>query len=69
MIQTSALSFALHAVFYFTLLFVTLYSVFMVYHWFTFGASKHIATVAAVIYLVGAAFCVILMSVSLLGIS
>ena len=69
MTTSVALSLGFHALFYFTLLFVTIYSVLIIYHWFTFGTNKHLATIATVTYLVGVCACFALMGTSLLSIS
>ena len=55
-----------HGIFYALLLFVTVHTLFTLYHWFTFGQSKHAATVAAAIYVSGIVFCFILMTPALL---
>ena len=62
-------SLGLHGILYFTIFFVTAYSALMVYHWFTFGTSKHIATVAAVTYLAGVVMCIGLMGIAVISIA
>lgn len=69
MMPNTILSLGLHGVLYFTIFVVTLYSALMIYHWFTFGTNKHLATVATITYLSGVVVCVGLMSIALVSIS
>jgi hypothetical protein len=62
-------SLGLHGVLYVTIFVVTAYSALMIYHWFAFGTSKHIATVAAITYIAGAVVCVGLMGIAVVSLS
>ncbi len=45
----------IQGLFFFLLFLFTLYGVFLAYHWFTFGTSKHTSQLALVVYLAGGA--------------
>lgn len=51
---------------YFVLLFIfSLYGIFLAYHWFTFGTSRHTSTIALAVYLLGGAILFILLGGSI----
>ncbi len=52
-------------IFFILLFFFTLHTVFLTYHWFTYGSSKHISLVALTIYLSGGAILLLTFSVAL----
>ncbi len=48
--------------FFLLLAFFTVYSIFLAYHWFTYGVSRSVSMSALCIYLIGAASAFITMS-------
>jgi len=47
---------------FFVLLFIfVIYSVFLAYHWLTYGNSKRFTRIALACYLIGSTFCFIIM--------
>ncbi len=59
-IQTGA-----QGVFYILVLFFVLQSIFFGYHWFKYGSSKNISTVALAIFLSGGAILLLTLSLAL----
>lgn len=55
-------SIALKIVLLLMICFCTVHSLFMIYHWFTFGQNKRTATIATVTYLSGLAFFFVIMA-------
>lgn len=47
------ISIGLELLFYCSLLFFTIYTVFLTYHWFAFGTNKATATLALAVFLLG----------------
>lgn len=45
----------LKLLFYITLFSFTLYTVFLGYHWFSYGTDRHTSTLSLAVYLIGAA--------------
>lgn len=54
-----------HILFYLVTLIFVIFSVFTVYHWFTYGSSKHLSTLSLGVYLLVAAPLFMTMSVLL----
>lgn len=54
-ISPEIITVSLQLFFYLFLIFFTLYSSFLLYHWVTYGAEKKHSYIAAIIYLTGAA--------------
>ncbi|MFT5036849.1 MAG: hypothetical protein ACI9VM_000414 [Candidatus Azotimanducaceae bacterium] len=52
-------------VFYLTLLFFALYTLFLAYHWFAYGTHKTISLLALAVYLMGSAPLFIVMAANL----
>ncbi len=51
---------------FFVLLFVfSLHALFLGYHWFTFGTSRHVSSIALALYLGGGAILFLTLSISL----
>ncbi len=55
----------MYILFYVLLVIFALQSIFLAYHWFTYGSSKQISLVALSIYLAGGALLFITLSVAL----
>lgn len=53
------------ATFFILLMIFTLHALFLGYHWFAFGSSKHISTIALAIYLCGGAILLLTFSLAL----
>lgn len=51
--------------YYALLLIFVIYGAFLAYHWYSFGTSKRVSTIALVTYLLGGAFLFIILSLSL----
>lgn len=51
--------------FFVMLLMFSVYAIFLAYHWFTFGTSKHISLIALALYLCGGAILLITYSLAL----
>ncbi len=61
----TALNTGMQGLFYILLLLFTIQTVFLTYHWFTFGSSKTISLTALAIYLGGGAILFLTLSVAL----
>jgi hypothetical protein len=59
------LSSGLHILFYVITLVFVFFSVFTVYHWFTYGSSRHISSLSLAVYLIVSAPLFITMSIVL----
>ncbi len=59
------LSSGLHILFYVLTLVFVLFSVFTIYHWFTYGSSRHLSSLSLAIYLIVSAPLFITMSIVL----
>ena len=59
------LSLGLALVFYITLLVLLFYSLFLAYHWFSYGTSKKTSLISLVIFLAGTIPFVIIMAITL----
>ncbi len=65
MIPTVAIESGAHIIFYLLVLFFVLQSVFLGYHWFTYGSSKRISTIALAVFLSGGAILLLTLSLAL----
>lgn len=55
----------IHILFYILLIVFTIHAVFITYHWFTYGSSKHISMSALATYLSGGAILLLTFSFAL----
>lgn len=54
-----------HGIFYILVLFFVIQSIFFGYHWFKYGSSKNISTIALAIFLSGGAILLLTLSLAL----
>lgn len=52
---TATLPTFIEGMFFVLLFFFSIYGIFLAYHWFTFGTSRHTSTIALAVYLLGGA--------------
>jgi len=58
------MSLGLELVFYVALLFFTMYTLVLAYHWFSYGTSKSISMLSLAVYLLGGAPLFIIMAIT-----
>lgn len=61
-----ALDMAIRGTFFVLLAIFTIYTLFLVYHWFTYGSNPGVSMVALSTYLAGSAFAFLIMGATLL---